>query len=133
MFVVVLVDSSVWILAEKRLLVADQIPTGEKLATCPIIVQEVLRGTETPTHYNIARQVLLAVEMLDAPTPFNRFEEAAQLYLRCRDAGVTPRSSVDCLVAVTALAHGAIVLHNDRDFDHIARIFPLRTLRATRS
>jgi predicted nucleic acid-binding protein len=130
---VVLVDSSVWILAEKGLVIAHQIPAGERLATCPIIVHEVLRGTETPVHYDVARRILLAVQMLDAPTPFARFEEAARLYLQCRDDGVTPRSTADCLVAVTALAHGALVLHNDRDFDHIARVFPLRTQRVTRS
>lgn len=63
--------------------------------------------------------------VLDAPTPFERFEEAAQLYLLCRDAGVTP-SATDCLVAACAIAHRIPLLHDDADFLHIARVAPLR-------
>lgn len=65
--------------------------------------------------------MLMAVELLDDPTPLTRFEEAAQIYLRCRDAGVTP-SAVDCLVAACAIAHDIQLVHNDSDFNHIARV-----------
>lgn len=130
----VLVDASVWILAERlKIPLAVLLPTDDVVATCPMIVQEVLRGTSDAAHYDLTRGVLLTSEMLDESTPFERFEEAAKLFLACRDAGVTPRSSVDCLVAATALAHDATLVHNDRDFDQIARVLPLKTLRVTRS
>jgi len=61
--------------------------------------------------------------------PLERFEEAAQLYLRCRDAAFTIRKATDCLIAACAMAHAATILHRDRDFDHIARVAPLRTIR----
>jgi predicted nucleic acid-binding protein len=131
---VVLVDSSVWILAErKKIPVASLLPPDEIVATCPMIVQEVLRGTPDAAHYEAARNVLLSAEVLDASTPFERFEAAAKVFLACRDAGITPRSSVDCLVVATAIAHDATLVHDDRDFENIGRVLPLRTLRVTRS
>lgn len=130
----VLVDASVWILAERlKIPVASLLPADEVAATCPMIMQEVLRGTSDAAHYDLTRRVLLASEMLDEATPFERFEEAARVFLACREAGITPRSSVDCLVAATAIAHAVPLLHNDRDFEHIKRVLPLKTLRPTRS
>lgn len=131
----VLVDSSVWIIAQReKIPVARLLPAeDEDVATCPMIVQEVLRGTRDDVHYNAARAVLLGTEMLDEATPFERFEEAAKVFLACRAAGITPRSSVDCLVAATAIAHDATLVHADRDFDLMSRVVPLKTLRVTRS
>lgn len=93
--------------------------------TCPAVVLEVLRGAR---RYETVRAALLHARMLDDPTPSARFEEAAQLYRRCRDAGVTVRSSIDCLVAATALAHDATLFHDDRDYEQVRRVVPLRTV-----
>lgn len=98
-----------------------------------MIAQEVLRGTRNAKHYQLARMLLSEVEMLDISTPLERFEAAARVFLDCRDAGVSPRSSVDCLIVATALAHDATIVHDDRDFENIKRVLPLRTLRPTRS
>ena len=130
----VLVDASVWIFAERnKIPVATLLPRDELVATCPMIMQEVLRGTSNAAHYDRVRRMLLATEVLDEATPFERFEEAAKLFLACRDDGITPRTSVDCLVAATAIAYGIPLLHDDRDFENIKRVLPLRTLRPTRS
>lgn len=128
----VLVDASVWIFAERnKIPVASLLPRDELAATCPMIVQEVLRGTRNAAHYRLTRTLLLAAEMLDEATPFRRFEEAANVFLACRDAGITPRTSVDCLVVATAIAHDVPLLHDDRDFEFIKRVVPLQTLRPT--
>lgn len=129
-----LVDSSVWILADRqRISLSALFPVDEIVATCPAIAQEVLRGTQNARHYDVMRRLLFDVEMLDAATPFERFEAAARVFLTCRDGGITPRSSIDCLVVATALAYDATIVHNDRDFEHIKRILPLKTLPLTRS
>jgi predicted nucleic acid-binding protein len=67
-------------------------------------------------------------DQFSAPyTPLKRavFDEAIDLYRRSRQAGVTVRSSVDCLIAACALRHGLTVVHRDRDFNDLARISPL--------
>jgi predicted nucleic acid-binding protein len=95
------------------------------VATCPIVVTEVLRGTQDSGRYCLAFDALMNSTMLDAPTPLLRFEQAARLYLRCRGEGVTP-STADCLVAACAIANNVPLLHRDADFDHIARATSLK-------
>ena len=36
------------------------------------------------------------------------------------------RSSMDCLIAQTAIEHGLHLLHNDSDFDRIAKVSALK-------
>ncbi|MGH2792917.1 MAG: hypothetical protein ACRDKG_01300 [Actinomycetota bacterium] len=57
------------------------------------------------------------------------FEHAAFLYQSCRRAGETIDLMTQCLIAVPAIRAGAEVLHNDRDFDVIARHTPLKIYR----
>jgi hypothetical protein len=54
------------------------------------------------------------------------FVRAAKIYRDCRAAGSTLRSQIDCLIAVPAMNAGAQILHNDKDFDAIARNSSLR-------
>ena len=42
-----------------------------------------------------------------------------------RRAGLTVRSSVDCLIAACAIRHSLTVLHHDRDFDLLAKVSAL--------
>lgn len=122
---VVLVDSSAWIrLAHGRVSLAEVVG-DEELAACPVVVMEVLRGTSDAKRYQATREMFMFIELLDAPTPHQRFEEAARIYMQCRDAGVTP-SAVDCLVAACAIAYDIPLAHYDSDFDHIARATSLK-------
>jgi predicted nucleic acid-binding protein len=57
------------------------------------------------------------------------FHEAILLFREARKKGVTVRSSVDCLIAASAIRHGATVLHRDRDFDNLARVTSLKSRR----
>ena len=49
------------------------------------------------------------------------YEAAAALYRRCRRQGETVRKLLDCLIAAVAIRAGTPILHNDRDFDVLAR------------
>jgi predicted nucleic acid-binding protein len=60
----------------------------------------------------------------------NDAESAAAIYRPCRRAGETIRSLNDCLVAAIALRNHIPVLHNDEDFDVIARHTELEAVRA---
>jgi predicted nucleic acid-binding protein len=102
----------------------------DEIVTCPPIVQEVLQGFRDERAFRIARESMLAFPMVDSPLPLDRFHEAANVFRAARRAGVTVRSSVDCLIAAVAIAHDLEVMHQDRDFDQLALVSPLRTLRA---
>jgi hypothetical protein len=58
--------------------------------------------------------------------PIDSFAEAAKIYLGCRKQGITIRSTIDCLIAQTALENDLFLLHDDKDFDAIAKIVPLK-------
>ena len=60
------------------------------------------------------------------PTVPADYDEAAALYLACRGRGETVRRLIDCLIGSIAIRAGAAVLHNDRDFDVLARHTGLR-------
>lgn len=59
---------------------------------------------------------------------FNELQEshakAAKIYLNCRQQGVTVGSSIDCLIAQTAIEHNLVLLHHDNDYKNMARIIP---------
>ena len=48
---------------------------------------------------------------------------------RCRREGETVRKLMDCLIAAIAIRAGVPILHNDADFDALARHTELRIYR----
>jgi len=124
------VDTSIWINylskrpgpAAERLdkLVADGVP----FALTPIILQEVLQGARSANEFKRLRLNLLTQRFLFPVDPIETHVAAAGIYARCRGAGVTPRSLVDCFIAQVAIENNAPVLHNDVDFNRMAQVIP---------
>jgi len=54
------------------------------------------------------------------------YASAAKIYFRCRKKGVTINSTIDCLIAQTAIENNSYLLQNDSDFDNIARVADLK-------
>ena len=50
------------------------------------------------------------------------FEGAVRIYRRCRQAGITPRGLVDCMIAAVARRHQAMLLTCDADLNRVARV-----------
>lgn len=123
------VDASVWVLAGGRLEDVEALAGGEEIAVCPPVVHEFLRGSQNASRYRLARDMFRNLTILDSPMPLERYEEGARLYMTCRHEGVTVRKGFDCLIAATAVAHDAIVLHRDSDFDNIARVMQVKAKR----
>jgi predicted nucleic acid-binding protein len=123
-----LLDSSVWIDAQRgRSTAATQFVTArddhEEIATTGVIFQEVLQGIRLEKDYEHMRQVLWSALILE-PRELSTYDVAAQLYRRGCAAGLTIRKPTDCLIAAIALEHGALLVHNDRDFIHLAQVEP---------
>ena len=64
--------------------------------------------------------------IVDSPIASERFLQAVDIYRITRRAGVTVRSSVECLIAASAIQHDLDLLHHDRDYDRLSTITPLR-------
>lgn len=130
----VLVDTSVWVafFRDRHLVDLGAIAGDEEILTCLPVVQEVLQGFRDEAAYRTARAALLAMPMLESPLSSEVFLVAVDLYRRARRAGLTVRSSIDCLIAACAIRNDVEVFHVDRDFDALAQVSPLRVRRFTK-
>ena len=123
-----LVDTSVWV----NYLRGDATPqvralkillSGEEIVgTAPIILQEILQGADSVERFETWRKYFSELFCYLPRDPVESHIAAARLYQDCRKAGKTLRSSNDCLIARIAIENGLTLLHNDRDFNAIARV-----------
>lgn len=127
----IIVDTSVWIdglrgIRTKQVaVVTDYITADRRIHIIPTILQEVLQGVQDDNRYGGVKAGMLAHTMLMLD-PIEAAIEAAQLYRSLRKKGVTIRKPNDCLIAHYAIFYGIPVLHNNADFDQIARFTALR-------
>lgn len=124
-----LIDSSVWIdwlrgLDTDAVRFVQAREAQEELALTQMIYLEVLQGVSSERQFAATQKVLSAQTILSPLDELKTFEAAAQLYRRARQQGLTIRKSTDCLIAAIALEHGALLVHNDRDFLALAQITP---------
>lgn len=80
---------------------------------------EVLAGSRDAAHLDglrrlLARAAMIAIEPRD-------FDSAASLYIQCRRRGETVRKLIDCLIAAVAIRADVPLLHQDSDFETLAR------------
>ena len=123
----ILADTSAWVeydrgtgsAADQRIaeLIAED---GPLMVTEPVLM-EVLAGARSDAREADLRRLLLSFGFVpfDAVTDF---EAAARIYRRCRQAGVTPRGMVDCMIVAVAYRRGAALLSWDVDVDRVARV-----------
>jgi len=97
---------------------------SSEAAVAPVIVQEILQGAASQENLERLREHFLSLPMLIPTDPAGTYAAAGVLYARCRWQGITPRSPHDCLIAQVAVEHGVTLLHDDRDFEQIARVEP---------
>jgi predicted nucleic acid-binding protein len=126
---VVLVDTSIWIEVFRKSprVQLESLVDFDEIVTCLPVVQEVLQGFGAEPAFLRARESMLALPIVESPLGQNVVLEAVDLYRSGRRAGVTIRSSIDCVIAACAIRHQLEVLHADRDYDAIAKISPLRS------
>ena len=126
---VILVDSSVWIdllreVKTPQTHVLRELLVQREAALTAVIYQEILQGAATPERFSKLKRYFRTLPFLNPAHPIETWEAAAELYMRCRQRGYTPRSPHDCLVARIALEHRTPLLHDDRDFEVIAEVEP---------
>jgi predicted nucleic acid-binding protein len=131
---VILVDTSAWIELIRttghpaHVTLRHHLQRRAPIATSEPIMMELLAGVATATERSKLRARLMALPRLTV-RGLADFEAAAALYRVCRSRGATVRKLMDCLIAAVAIRERATLLHNDRDFDVLARHTPLRIER----
>jgi len=122
----VIVDTSAWVEYLRRtesafdLVLDAAVRDGQPIATPSAVVAKLLCGAYSEAEAINLLQLLTRFEIL-IPDSLRDYQGAARIYRICRRAGFTIRSTVDCLVAATALEHRRPLLARNRDFAAIAQ------------
>ena len=91
-----------------------------------LIYQEVLQGVKTEKDFDKTKRYLDTQRFYSLKYEKESYASAAKIYFRCRKKGLTIGSTIDCLIAQTAIENDLLLLHNDSDFDNIAKIADLK-------
>ena len=131
----ILVDSSVWIdrfanrdTTQTRT-VAAAIGAERSILIGDLILTEVLQGTRGEREFARLHAIM---------TAFDRFTivddrvavEAARKYQVLRSLGITPRKTIDTLIATRCIVDDIPLLYSDRDFDPFVQHLGLRSALA---
>jgi len=92
----------------------------------PLTYLEVLQGTRTEKDYTTVKSYLETHRFFGLRDEKDSYAAAARIYFDCRKKGITINSTVDCLIAQTAIEHDLALLHNDADFDRMRKVASLK-------
>ena len=125
-----LVDTSVWIdfleggehWTKQRLkhLIEDR----ESIVYTHMILLEIIQGLREKKYRVKIEQKFR--DLVLAPQKRSTIMLAADIYQDLQRKGIRIRSIIDCLIAASAIEIGTSVLHKDRDFEYIAKHYPLK-------
>lgn len=128
----ILVDSSAWVELDRATgsrtdtSLTELIRTrAADLAVTEPVLMEILAGARDKQAATQLRRLLTSFEWIPVDAVAD-FEGAAAVYRSCRQAGVTPRGLIDCMIANIAMRTGSELLAADADFVAIASVVPLR-------
>lgn len=126
----IVVDTSVWI-AHFRNEDSEQVRRLRQLESPhdalvgDLIMLECLQGARDDVHAARIEATLRAFPV--APMLGEEIAmEAARNYRRLRLNAVTPRKTVDLIIATFCIRNGHRLLHQDRDFDPMVRLLGLQ-------
>lgn len=96
--------------------------TGDLFGICPFVYQEILQGAKDEREFFALKEFLLSSPMFDLRDGLLSYEKAAMLNRRCRKSGVTVRSTIDLLIAETAIENNLELFCNDADYVNMSKV-----------
>ncbi len=127
----ILADTSAWVEYDRAtgsrvdVRMAALVGEPETLAVTEPVMMEILAGARDDRREVDLRRLLDRFRLLRFE-PAADFDGAVRIYRSCRQAGVTPRGLLDCLIASVAIRHQVALLTADRDLARIATVMDLR-------
>ena len=89
----------------------------------------MLQGVKTEKDFIKLKKYLETQKFYFLKDEKESYASAAKIYFRCRKKGFTVGSTIDCLIAQTAIENNLFLLHNDSDFDRITEVAELKMFR----
>ena len=128
----IVVDSSVWIdffngVGTRQTDLLDQLLGSQPILTGDLILAEVLQGFRSQADLRNARA---AMDTLIFEPMVGRQVALASVhnYRTLRMRGITPRKTIDMLIATFCIENGHDLLHADRDFEPMSEHLGLTVL-----
>jgi predicted nucleic acid-binding protein len=130
----ILVDSSVWIdyfrgVASPETDRLDRLLEEELVAIGDLILTEVLQGFDRDRDFNRAQKFLTALTIVELGGKEIALR-AAKNYRKLRALGVTPRKTIDTIIATRCIESDLPLLYSDRDFNPFVERLGLRSAMA---
>jgi predicted nucleic acid-binding protein len=100
------------------------IDTGIPYGINDYIYQELLQGSRTIDEYQKLKEYFETIPFYYLQFGKESFEKAAMINFKCRRSGITIRSTVDLLIAETAIENNLYLLQNDNDFINLSGVVP---------
>ncbi|MES1157312.1 MAG: PIN domain nuclease [Alphaproteobacteria bacterium] len=127
----IVVDASVWIAHFRNeispaVLALREIPASGDGLVGDITLLECLQGARDDRHAGEIEATLRTFSVTTMLSPELAIETAKN-YRRLRALGLTPRKTIDLIIATFCIAGGHSLLHQDRDFEPMRVHLGLRT------
>ncbi len=87
-----------------------------------LIYQEVLQGSKDKNEFEELKEYLSSLHFYALKFGNESYERSAYLYFQCRKSGLTIRSTIDLIIAETAIENDLFLLEDDSDFQAIAKV-----------
>ncbi|UCG99764.1 MAG: PIN domain-containing protein [Deltaproteobacteria bacterium] len=128
----ILIDTSVWIKVlrdrEGKVVRAFRERVSEQICVLSRFTQlELLQGAKDEQEWDRLDEYLSTQYYLEATE--DTWREAARLYFELRREGITLSSPADACIAQIAIESKVPLLHQDQDFERIAKVRPLAAER----
>jgi len=98
------------------------IKSEEPFCINEFIYQEILQGSKDQKEFSTLKSYLKYIPLYSLKFGVQSFENAAQLNFRCRRKGITIRSTIDLLIAETAIENNIALLHDDENYVNMSKV-----------
>ncbi len=121
----IIVDTSIWIdyfnnVVNEQTNIADKYLERKSVFILPVILQEILQGIREEKKFHSIKDLLLYLNFFQVDT-IKCAIDAASIFRFLKTKGITVRKPNDCLIAAVCIENKISLLHNDKDFDKIAK------------
>jgi Predicted nucleic acid-binding protein, contains PIN domain len=86
------------------------------------IYQEILQGSRDKKEFEELKEYLGSLRFYELKYGKESYEKAGSLYFQCRKSGLTIRSTIDLLIAETAIENELFLLEDDNDYKAISKV-----------
>jgi predicted nucleic acid-binding protein len=86
------------------------------------IYLELLQGAKDTSEYAILKKYLNTLPFYELKQGKQSYENAALMYIKCRESGITIRSTIDLIIAEIAIENNLYILHDDSDYTYMAQV-----------